>query len=457
MSGDEADDARRRALAANNHVGQNANQLGGGGLLPQAQGRVEKPATSINCKDFRSDVDDFEQWVTKFERAVKLATNVRDDDQLAYLYKEWLPLKLDDAAYAIWMQTTKTRWLDLREELIGLLVDPQEKYKWQAKLTTIKWDGKESFHALASRVKRAVDKYDKEMSQDYKNREYYFRFRAAFKKPMRRCIDMGCSEGNRTIEAAKDIVLRYQITTADDEGHDKGESDDLRGVAFASASLHPDRATSIETTLAGIVTKLEDMSISIRDNSNRLASFENQMRDLRRDVDRNSSERRSRDEGYQQGSGYRSNSRGSNQSSGYNNNYRGNNQASQNTNYDRNQGASYDGRGRNNSRDGRGQGGGQNRNRSYSNDRRNSGRNNQRDDNRGDDRGGRRDDRRDNAQGNRDGGQGNRDNRRGNDRRDNQRNSNRDAYRAIDTADEDSSGESVTGEEPSSSRTDRGN
>ena len=447
MPGDEGDDARRHANA--NDLLQRA--AAGAAAAP----RVERAASSINCKDFCSDSDDFEQWVDKFERAVKLATNVRDDTQLYYLYKEWLPLKLDESAYAIWLLTTKTRWPELREELIGLLVDPQEKYKWQAKLTTIKWDGKESFHALASRVKRAVNKFDKEMSQDYKNREYYFRFRAAFKKPMRKCIDMGCAEGNRTIEAAKDIVLRYQITTADEDGHDRSETDDLRGVAFASANLHPDRATGIETALAGIATKLEDMSISIRDNSNRMTTFENQLRDLRRDMDRPN--RRSRDDGYQQGSGYRSNSRGSYQGSGYGSNSRSNNQASQNSSYDRNQGASYDGRGRTGSRDGRGQGGGQNRNRSISNDRRNSGRNNQRDDNRGDDRGGRRDDRRDNAQGNRDGGQSYRDNRRGNDRRDNQRGQNRDVYRAIDTADEESSGESVAEEEQHSSRTDRGN
>ena len=72
MSGDEGDDAHRRA--------------NGNGLLAQAPARIEKPASSINCKDFRSDIDDFEQWVTKFERAVKLATNVRDNDQLYYLY-----------------------------------------------------------------------------------------------------------------------------------------------------------------------------------------------------------------------------------------------------------------------------------------------------------------------------------------------------------------------------------
>ena len=60
--------------------------------------RREKAASSINCRDFDSTKNDFDRWVKKFEKAVKLATNVRDDAGLAYLYKEWLPLKLDEVA-----------------------------------------------------------------------------------------------------------------------------------------------------------------------------------------------------------------------------------------------------------------------------------------------------------------------------------------------------------------------
>ena len=269
MSGDEDDAARRRAAADALRQQQQV----------AAAPRVKKAASSINCKDFCSDSDDFEQWVTKFERAVKLATNVRDDNQLYYLYKEWLPLKLDEPAYAIWLLTTKNRWPDLREELIGLLVDPQEKYKWQAKLTTIKWDGKESFHALVSRVKRAVNKFDKEMSQDYKDREYYFRFRAAFKKKMRKCIDMGCAEGNRTIEAAKDIALRYQITTADDDVNNQNDADDPKGATFSNANLHYDQSSNIKILLTEITTKLDNLEVALQDVGDRLSALEAKVRD----------------------------------------------------------------------------------------------------------------------------------------------------------------------------------
>ena len=125
--------------------------------------RQERGASSINVRDFNASQDDFEQWVELFEKAVKLATNVRDTPTLRSLFLEWLPLKLHSSAYVTYLQATSTAWPDLKEELIGLFIDPQERYKWQAKYTTIKWDGKESFHNLAARVVQAVNRYDKEM------------------------------------------------------------------------------------------------------------------------------------------------------------------------------------------------------------------------------------------------------------------------------------------------------
>ena len=113
---------------------------------------LERGASSINVRDFNPDQDDFEQWIRLFEKAVKLATNVRDVAALRDLFLEWLPLKLNATAYVTYLQATKTTWPELKEELIGLFIDPQERYKWQAKFTTIKWDGKESFHNLAARV-----------------------------------------------------------------------------------------------------------------------------------------------------------------------------------------------------------------------------------------------------------------------------------------------------------------
>ena len=406
----------------------------------QAPARQEKAASSINIKDFKADTDDFEEWVELFEKAVKLATNVRDEATLHYLYIEWLPLKLDSAALAIHRQATKVRWPELKDELIGLLVDPQEKYKWQAKLTTIKWDGKESFHTLASRVKAAVNKYDKEMPVEFKDREYFFRFRAAFKKPMRRFIDMGCPADKRNIDAAKEVALRYQLTTVDDDDDGADDKDALKSVAFAGANLHADRATGIETALAGITTQFENLNVTLRTFDERLASLEAD----RRNPSGRQSGYHSRDSSRGDRSyGYRSNSRGSypaSRDNGYGRQDRGRPNERRDDSRGRQQDRSGDRSGyRNDYGNSRGQY--RNRSRDYSNSR-NDRRDDRRDERRDDRRDNRRDERRD--EWHNDKQDSRRDNRR--DRRDNSRN--RDAYRAIDTGDEASSDESVAEAEP---------
>ena len=260
--------------------------------------RHERGASSINIRDFCPDQDDFEHWVILFEKAVKLATNVREKQALFDLFMEWLPLKLHSTAYATYRQAKSKTWPALKAELVGLFIDPQERYKWQAKHTTIKWDGKESFHHLAARVIQAVDKFDKEMPEEFKVREYFFRFRDAFKKPMRRVIDMGCPAKNRTIEMAKEVALRYQLSMADD-GEEAGDAKPAKGAAFANANLHPDRATSLETAVAGITTHLENFAVSFRRMEDRLSDIEDRVSSLEGDLcrrgrndDRRNDERR---------------------------------------------------------------------------------------------------------------------------------------------------------------------
>ena len=79
---------------------------------------------------------------------------------------------------------------------------------------------------MAVHVKRAVDKYDKEMPDEFKACEYFLHFHSAFKKPWHKFIDLGCHATERTLENAKDVALRYQLTMADeeDEGSEKESS-----------------------------------------------------------------------------------------------------------------------------------------------------------------------------------------------------------------------------------------
>ena len=241
---------------------------------------------TLDIPSFDSNRDDFEEWIELFENAVSLAANAGEQDNLAPLYRKWLPLMLDSAARAALKQATSAEWNDLKEEMVELLVDPQEKAKWQAKQITIKWDGRESIHALASRVKRAVDKYERGMPEEFKEREYYQRFKNAFKKPMRKFIAYGCAEGDRTIETAKEVALRYHIANYEDDDDEVRDVDQNKGQsnAFASSTFHPDRITGIEDQLAAISIQLEKLVDHQKMQDWRLLNLERRMGDLEEEV-----------------------------------------------------------------------------------------------------------------------------------------------------------------------------
>ena len=226
----------------------------------------------IDIADFNSHEDEFEEWVELFESAVMLSTNERDAAALPLLYRQWLPLKLDRAARAALKQATSNDWKDLKDEMVDLLVDPQEKAKWQAKKTTIRWDGKESIHSLASRIKRAVDKYERGMPEEFKEREYYQRFKNAFKSPMRKFISCNCTEDNRTIEAAKEVALRYHIAGYEDNDVPEDEPE-----TFSSCTHHSDRVTGIERMIAKIQFQISDIEITMRNHDARLCKLEHDM------------------------------------------------------------------------------------------------------------------------------------------------------------------------------------
>ena len=219
----------------------------------------ERGHSSIGCNDFKSGIDDFDDWIENFERAVKLATSVPAGDRLNELYKEWLHLKLDKTAAAVLKQCANTlTWEQIKAKLKSTLVDPQEKYRWQSKRATIKWDGVETFPTLAARIVRAVDKFDKEISPEMKVREYFFRFREALPKPYRDAIDMGCKDTERTLDNAKDIAQRAHIIQTSDD------SSGPAAMAFASATMSDDRISGLERGLAGMTTALENLNSTIR-------------------------------------------------------------------------------------------------------------------------------------------------------------------------------------------------
>ena len=224
---------------------------------------AEKTTNSLPVEVFRPDEDDFEEWILRFETAVVLATNVTDKARKSQLCRNWLSLKLDDRSRIILGNCKKTDWDELKVELRDLLIDPQEKYNWRARRSTIVWDGKESFHVLAANVKRAVDRYD---PKGNKEQEYFFRFRDALPLEYRRAIDLGVSEDKLTIEEAKKMALRVQ-TASSDSGGSTAPAQPEKSVSFVGASMasmSDDRLKSIELSLQGLTIKVDNMDAEIK-------------------------------------------------------------------------------------------------------------------------------------------------------------------------------------------------
>ena len=225
---------------------QNNNPLGG----PVAAEPRERASATVDVVPYQHGKDDFDEWVELLESAISLATNATGNNH-EQLCKRWLPLKLDAASRAIYKRADKTlAWAALKTELKKLFVDPQDAYRWQAKRSTIKWDGKESFHLLASRIMTAVAKFDGNLPEDLKEKELFFRFREALPKDYQKAIDMGCGKNDRQLEKAVDIADRARMTL---------EQDEPKSVTFANARFEENRTSGLELALTKMDSKLDTM------------------------------------------------------------------------------------------------------------------------------------------------------------------------------------------------------
>ena len=237
--------AAAAALAANN---QNLPPA------PRAMAAPERTVTSIPCDNFRSGIDDPADWFEIYESALVVATGVTDDARKLFLLRTWLPLKLDARARDVFKNCTKVAWDELKAEFISLLIDPQEKYRWRAGQNPIVWDGVESFHALATRVKSAVKKHEKRVNWED---EFFSKFRGALPHNYRKAIDLGCDEDELTIENAKKCALRLQTALAD-KGKDTPAAE--KTVAFSGAAMSDDRDRD---RLKGLEMNFQEMSLQV--------------------------------------------------------------------------------------------------------------------------------------------------------------------------------------------------
>ena len=191
--------------------------------------------SELPVREFKYGMD-WDDYAEDLEEGIGLSHNVPAGDVRDGLCMKWIKLKMDDAAKAVLAEAESETWPDLKKELSQLLVDPQEKYDWLANRRQIKWDGKESFHQLAHRIKKAVDKYD---PKGAKEQEYFLRFRLALEPEYRKAIDLGCDDFK--LEEAKKIASRLRLALGESATTQKEEEPrGFAGAAMAAGGFSPD-------------------------------------------------------------------------------------------------------------------------------------------------------------------------------------------------------------------------
>ena len=280
----------------------------------------DKTASRLAIDKFDSDTDNFTEWVGLFEDAVKLAHNVTLPADVNRLCLIWIKLWVDSSARAVLSQVVPAdpaapTWAETKAQLTTLLINPHEKYNWRAKKNTIMWDGKESFHSLATRIKQNVDKYDPDCA---KEQEYFFRFRWALPPDFQKAIDLGCrDESEETIKEAKRIAYKFLDAKQRETGVPAASE---KSVAFTGASMSDDRLKAMELSQQSILVELEnlkardkkkddrrrDSSSSRERHESRNPHHRSQSRDGEGRRDRGNRGRNSRRDEHESRDGYRS-------------------------------------------------------------------------------------------------------------------------------------------------------
>ena len=210
---------------------------------------AERAASNIPVEIFRPALDDFDEWIGMFESAVELATNPQSDDRKYELCMNWLPIKLDDATRMIHSNCSSETWIDLKTELKSLLVTPEERYNWRSGRNRIVWDGRESFHVLATRIKRSVDRHD----ENPRESDYFHNFRLALPGDYRQAIDWG--NNAETLAEAKRLAFKCQAALSGKDELENMGATSAKSVAFIGASMSEDRLMAIERFPSGHVPK----------------------------------------------------------------------------------------------------------------------------------------------------------------------------------------------------------
>ena len=230
---------------------------------------TEKAPNQLPLDKFESGKDDIDDWIERFEKAVRLATNAQSAARRNKLYLEWLPLWIDEPARAVLGQIptgtvyqTANDVKGVKDLLKELLVDPNEVYQWRAMKKKVTWDGKEDFQVLATRVIRAVDKYEKDLDQNARNSSYFFRFREALPKVYKDSIDVSLNKDERTIENAKELATRVRGTQPNHEVS-------FEAAAMVDSPTFDNRVRGLELQVSELGKKIDSLGIGGEGDRNR--------------------------------------------------------------------------------------------------------------------------------------------------------------------------------------------
>ena len=220
---------------------------------------TERATSEIPIEEFDQDVHDPDEYFERLETAMELATGVTDADRKAVLLKKWLSMKLNAAARMILKSCDLTAdWETLIAEFKSKLVTPQDKYNWRSRRKRITWDGVESFHVLAEKAKRTVDRYE----DDPREKDYFFEFRQALPRNYQQAIDYSI-DGPETLEKAKKIALRLQAALSGPEPDDPAGAVGGKSVSFVGGSMSEDWMDSMEKSIQKLTVSLENRGATI--------------------------------------------------------------------------------------------------------------------------------------------------------------------------------------------------
>ena len=220
---------------------------------------TERATSEIPIEEFDQDVHDPDEYFERLETAMELATGVTDADRKAVLLKKWLSMKLNAAARMILKSCDLAAdWETLIAEFKSKLVTPQDKYNWRSRRKRITWDGVESFHVLAEKAKRTVDRYE----DDPREKDYFFEFRQALPRNYQQAIDYSI-DGPETLEKAKKIALRLQAALSGPEPDDPAGAVGGKSVSFVGGSMSEDWMDSMEKSIQKLTVSLENRAATI--------------------------------------------------------------------------------------------------------------------------------------------------------------------------------------------------